>query len=172
MSMRIFVKMIPLNVVLFWFGYANYAEALANPLRALALTLVACVAYTALIYGIEKVIARTWSPKTVVLNIVWPGFTAARRIAASPVRFIVAGLEACIEYPREISPWVFRWVAGLVMFTLVFIFGIAALTWPIAIAVVAWAAHTDLLTTSYAVNWVVWLTGLAYLALFTSKVME
>lgn len=63
MSMRIFVKMIPLNVMLFWLGYANYVEALANPLRALALILVACVAYTALIYAIEKVIAEPGDPR-------------------------------------------------------------------------------------------------------------
>lgn len=106
------------------------------------------------------------------LNLVWPGFSAARRIACNPIRFLVAGLEACIDFPSEAAPLFFRWIAGLVMFFLVFICCIAALTWPIAISVVAWAAHTDLLTTSYAVNWVVWLTGLAYLALFTSKVMK
>ena len=61
--MRILVQMIPLNVILFWFGYANYAEALANPLRALALILVVCVAYTALIYAIEKVIAEPGAPR-------------------------------------------------------------------------------------------------------------
>jgi hypothetical protein len=172
MSMRIFVKMIPLNVMLFWLGYANSVEALANPLRALALTLVACVAYTALIYAIEKVIARTWSPTMIVLNIVWPGFTAARRIAASPVRFLVAGLEACMDFPSEVAPRFFRWIAGLVMFFLVFIFGIAALIWPAAMVVIGWAAHTEMLSISHAQNWAVWLTLFAYGALVSSKVMK
>lgn len=106
------------------------------------------------------------------LNLVWPGFSAARRIARSPVRFLVAGLEACIEYPRENSPWVFRWVAGLVMSFLVFICGIAALIWPAAMAVIGWAAHAEMLSISHAQNWFVWLTILAYFALLTSKVME
>jgi len=107
-----------------------------------------------------------------VLNLVWPGFSAARRIARNPVRFIVAGLEACVDFPSEVAPRFFRWIAGLVMFVLVFIFGIAALIWPAAMGVIGWAAHTEMLSISHAQNWAVWLTILAYLALLTSKVME
>ncbi|HBN8144584.1 TPA: hypothetical protein L3660_004191 [Pseudomonas aeruginosa] len=107
-----------------------------------------------------------------VLNLVWPGFSAARRIARSPVRFLVAGLEACIDFPSEVAPRFFRWIAGLVMFFIVFIFGIAALIWPVAMAVIGWAAHTDMLSISHAQNWAVWLTLFAYGALLSSKVME
>ncbi|HCF1624146.1 TPA: hypothetical protein NH861_001568 [Pseudomonas aeruginosa] len=107
-----------------------------------------------------------------VLNLVWPGFSAARRIARNPVRFLVAGLEACVGFPSEAAPRFFRWIAGLVMFFLVFICCIAALTWPVAMVVVGWAAHSEMLSISHAQNWAVWLTILAYLALLTSKVME
>ncbi|RNF58171.1 hypothetical protein EFK68_04775 [Pseudomonas aeruginosa] len=62
-----------------------------------------------------------------VLNLVWPGFSAARRIARNPIRFLVAGLEACIMFPLEHAPWGFRILAGLVMVALVFGCGAAAL---------------------------------------------
>ena len=53
------------------------------------------------------------------LSIFWPGFTTARRIARSPVRFLVAGLKACVDFGRDVSIPGFRWLAALVMFALV-----------------------------------------------------
>lgn len=107
-----------------------------------------------------------------VLNLVWPGFSAARRIARRPVRFMVTGLEACIEFPLDYAPWGFRLIAALVMFFWVFVCGIAALTWPVAMAVIGWAAHSGVMSFSHGVNWAVSVTVFAYFALLTSKVME
>lgn len=63
-----------------------------------------------------------------MFNLVWPGFSAARRIARSPVRFLVAGLEACIMFPLEHAPWVFRILAGLVIWP--WCLAVAPLPWP------------------------------------------
>lgn len=107
-----------------------------------------------------------------VLSIVWPGFPAVRRIARSPLRFLVAGLEACIMFPLEYAPWGFRILAGLVMFALVFGCGAAALAWPFAIAALTYVAHTGQTTAGSAVLGMLYVTIAAYLALLTHQVIE
>ncbi|HHF0698294.1 TPA: hypothetical protein ACPIBI_000796 [Pseudomonas aeruginosa] len=107
-----------------------------------------------------------------MFNLVWPGFSAARRIARSPVRFLVAGLEACIMFPLEHAPWVFRILAGLVMLALVFGCGAAALAWPFAIAALTYVAHTGQATAGSAVLGMLYVTIAAYLALLTHQVIE
>lgn len=107
-----------------------------------------------------------------VLNIVWPGFSAARRIARNPIRFLVAGLEACIMFPLEHAPWGFRILAGLVMVALVFGCGAAALAWPFAIAGLTYVAHTGQATAGSAVLGMLYVTAAAYLALLTHQVIE
>ncbi len=106
------------------------------------------------------------------LNLVWPGFSAARRIARNPIRFLVAGLEACIMFPLEHAPWGFRILAGLVMVALVFGCGAAALAWPFAIAALTYAAHTGQATAGSAVLGMLYVTIAAYLALLTHQVIE
>ncbi|MFU3684652.1 hypothetical protein ACM7JK_07650 [Pseudomonas aeruginosa] len=107
-----------------------------------------------------------------VLNLVWPGFSAARRIARSPMRFLVAGLEACVDFGRDVSNPAFRWLAGLVMFALVFGCGTAALAWPFAIAGLTYVAHTGQATAGSAVLGMLYVTIAAYLALLTHLVIE
>ncbi|EIK54724.1 hypothetical protein YO5_18202 [Stutzerimonas stutzeri TS44] len=107
-----------------------------------------------------------------VLSIIWPGFPAARRIARRPVRFLVAGLEACVDFGRDVSIPGFRWLAALVMFALVFGCGAAALAWPFAIAGLTYAAHTGQATAGSAVLGMLYVTIAAYLALLTHQVIE
>ncbi|WP_214509512.1 hypothetical protein [Pseudomonas brassicacearum] len=106
------------------------------------------------------------------LSIFWPGFTAARRIARRPVRFLVAGLEACVDFGRDVSIPGFRWLAALVMFALVFGCGAAVMTWPFAIAGLTYAAHTGQTTAGSAVLGMLYVTAAAYLALLTHQVIE
>lgn len=106
------------------------------------------------------------------LSIFWPGFTTARRIARSPVRFLVAGLEACVDFGRYVSISDFRWLAALVMFALVFGCGAAAMTWAFAIAGLTYAAHTGLTTSGSAVLGMLYVTAAAYLALLTPQLIE
>jgi len=103
------------------------------------------------------------------LSIFWPGFTAARRIARSPVRFLVAGLKACVDFGRDVSIPGFRWLAALVMFALVFGCGVAALVWPFAIAALTYAAHTGHTTAGSAVLTMLYVTAAAYMALLTKE---
>ncbi|VVN13304.1 hypothetical protein PS634_03923 [Pseudomonas fluorescens] len=106
------------------------------------------------------------------LSIVWPGFTAARRIARSPVRFLIAGLKACVDFGRDVSIPGFRWLAALVIFALVFGCGAAAMTWPFAIAGLTYAAHTGHTTAGSAVLGMLYVTAAAYLALLSHQVIE
>lgn len=108
----------------------------------------------------------------IALSIFWPGFTAARRIVRSPVRFLVAGLKACVDFGRDVSIPGFRWLAALVMFALVFGCGAAAMTWPFAIAGLTYAAHTGQTTAGSAVLGILYVTAAAYLALLTHQVIE
>ncbi|AIG02422.1 MULTISPECIES: hypothetical protein [Pseudomonas] len=106
------------------------------------------------------------------LSIFWPGFTTARRIARIPVRFLVAGLEACVDFGRYVSISDFRWLAALVMFALVFGCGAAAMTWAFAIAGLTYAAHTGLTISGSAVLGLLYVTAAAYLALLTPQLIE
>ena len=103
------------------------------------------------------------------LSIFWPGFTAARRIARSPVRVLASGLEACVDCGRDVSIPGFRWLAALVMFALVFGCGAAALVWPFAIAALTYAAHTGQTTAGSAVLTMLYVTAAAYMALLTKE---
>lgn len=107
-----------------------------------------------------------------VLNLVWPGFTAARRIARNPLQFIIAGLEASIMFTLEHAPWGFRIMAGLVMVALVFGCGAAALAWPFAIAGLTYVAHNGQATAGSAVLGMLYVTIAAHLALLTHLVIE
>lgn len=83
------------------------------------------------------------------------------------MRFLVAGLEACVDFGRDVSIPGFRWLAALV-----FGCGAAAMTWPFAIAGLTYAAHTGQTTSGSAVLGMLYVTAAAYLALLTPRLIE
>jgi len=107
-----------------------------------------------------------------VLSIVWPGFPVVRRICRKPFRYVSAGLRACGEHSRDVEFPGFGWLAWLVMFTLLFGFGAAALVWPAAMAALFYSAHIGQITTGSAASGMLILTGVAYTSLFTHLAIE